>query len=83
MYSYDRIKKIKSDLSSILSALKGDLRLSGILTAEEIKGFELALEQYDVVLDEIGPGGFCDDEVINSGFHVTENFILDIRKKMK
>lgn len=82
MYSYARIKKIKEDLLALLSNLKTDPKYSHILNGGEFSGFESALTQYDVVLNKIGPGGYCRDEKLNSGFNVTEQFISKIYSEM-
>ena len=82
MYSYARIKKIKDDLLTLLSNMKTDPKYSHILNAGELSGFESALTDYDVVLIKIGPGGYCKDEKINSGFNITEQFISKIHSEM-
>lgn len=79
MYSYTRIKKIKEDLLALLSNLKTDPKYSYILNSGEFSKLESSLTEYDVVLNKIGPDGYCRDENLNNSFKLTEQFISKIR----
>lgn len=79
MRTYNEIKKIRDDLYTLVKiARKTDIGLSKV----ELLTFKAAVEQYNVVLNDIGEKGVNMNLSLEKGFDETENLLANIRKAL-